>query len=89
MKSLSLFLSRSLKQLDQLNLFRQRTLTVGGRLTVRLVSSLGNKTGFDQKENTCMEKYHCMADLQFHWFGFNQTGKSVVNLTFAKQQPKS
>ena len=28
-----------------------------------------------------MGKYHCMADLLFERFGFNQTRKSVVNLT--------
>ena len=30
-------------------------------------------------------KYHCTLDLLFHWLGFDQTNKSVVNLTLVKQ----
>ena len=30
-------------------------------------------------------KYHCTADLLFDWFGFNQTSKTVVHSTWAKQ----
>ena len=30
-------------------------------------------------------KYHFMADLLFDWFGFDQTSKTVVHLTEAKQ----
>ena len=32
----------------------------------------------EQAEDTsllCKGKYHCMADLQFDWFGFGQTSK--------------
>ena len=30
-------------------------------------------------------KYHCKADLLFDWFAFDQTSKSVVHTTQAKQ----
>ena len=30
-------------------------------------------------------KYHCTADLLFDWFRFDQTGKTVVHATQAKQ----
>ena len=29
--------------------------------------------------------YHCMADLLFEWFGFDQTSKTVVHAAKAKQ----
>ena len=33
----------------------------------------------------CKGKYHCMTDLLFEWFGFNQTSKYVVNSTKSNQ----
>ena len=30
-------------------------------------------------------KYHCMADLLFDWFGFDQTSKYVANSKQAKR----
>ena len=30
-------------------------------------------------------KYHCMADLLFDWFGFDQTSQTVVHSMQAKQ----
>ena len=29
-------------------------------------------------------KYHCTADFQFDWFGFDQKRKTVANSTYAK-----
>ena len=40
----------------------------------------------DKPDNTYHRgNYHCMADLLFDWFGFDQTSKTVVHSTFAKQ----
>ena len=39
-------------------------------------------------ENTdllCKGKYHCMTDLLFDWFGFDQTSQTVVHSMQAKQ----
>ena len=44
-----------------------------------------NATPMPKAENThllCKGKYHCMADLLFGWFGFNQT---ISNSTKAKK----
>ena len=38
---------------------------------------------WNKSENTHL--LHCMADLLFDWFGFNQSSKSVSNSTQAKQ----
>ena len=53
--------------------------------------AVGNQTKFKvftSPENThllCKGKYHCTADLQFDWFGFDQTCTSLSNSTLAKQ----
>ena len=42
-----------------------------------------------QPENTHLKgKYHCMADLLFDGFGFDQTSKTVLNATDAFTQNK-
>ena len=33
-------------------------------------------------------KYHCMVDLLFDWFGFDETSKSVVHSTKATKKLK-
>ena len=38
------------------------------------------------RENSQKGKYHCMPDLLFDWFGFDQTSKTVLKSTSGKQQ---
>ena len=47
-----------------------------GQAILRLVSA---------KNTLQIGNYHCPADLLFDWFGFDQTSKTVVNATVAKQ----
>ena len=47
-----------------------------GQAILRLVSA---------KNTLHIGNYHCPADLLFDWFRFDQTSKTVVNATVAKQ----
>ena len=49
-------------------------------LTIALTCFEPENTPFHHKG-----KYHCTTDLVFDWFGFDQTSKSAVDLTYAKQ----
>ena len=41
--------------------------------------------GLSTEHSPLGRKYHCMAHLLFDWFGFDQTSKTVVHSTEAKQ----
>ena len=55
--------------------------------TVSTVSTVCSRYSLQKRMLTYSRKgkYHCKADLLFDWFAFDQTSKSVVHTTQAKQ----
>ena len=67
---------------------QEHRCTLNVSLEMIALNLITNATPMPKAENThllCKGKYHCMADLLFDWFVFDQTCKYLSKSTKAKQ----